>query len=51
MPVGKRRANVLFWGGFGIYSGSQYILEAWRFLRFTRASKAQPCGRIGPCLL
>jgi multiple sugar transport system substrate-binding protein len=34
MPVGKQRANVLFWGGFGIYSGSQHKEEAWRFLRF-----------------
>ena len=34
MPVGKVRANVLFWGGFGIYSGSHYKEEAWRFLRF-----------------
>jgi len=34
MPAGKRRANVLFWSGFGIYSGSQYKEEAWRFLRF-----------------
>jgi multiple sugar transport system substrate-binding protein len=34
MPVGKRRANVLFWSGFGIYSGSQNKEAAWRFLRF-----------------
>lgn len=34
MPVGKARANVLFWSGFGIYSGSQHKEEAWRFLRF-----------------
>jgi len=31
---GQVRANVLFWSGFGIYSGSQHKEEAWRFLRF-----------------
>ena len=34
MPVSKRRANVLFWSGFGIYAGSPNEQEAWRFLRF-----------------
>jgi ABC-type glycerol-3-phosphate transport system substrate-binding protein len=34
MPAGARRANVLFWGGFGIYSGSPNKEAAWRFLRF-----------------
>jgi multiple sugar transport system substrate-binding protein len=34
MPVGKRRANVLFWSGFGIYSGSKNKEQAWRFLRY-----------------
>jgi multiple sugar transport system substrate-binding protein len=34
MPVGKQRANVLFWSGFGIYSGSPNKDAAWRFLRF-----------------
>ena len=34
MPVGKVRANVLFWSGFGIYGGSPHKEEAWRFLRF-----------------
>jgi multiple sugar transport system substrate-binding protein len=34
MPVGKGRANVLFWSGFGIYSGSPNKQAAWRFLRF-----------------
>ena len=34
MPVGKVRANVLLWSGFGIYGGSQHKEEAWRFLRF-----------------
>lgn len=33
-PVGKKAANVLFWGGFGIYSGSKNKEAAWRFLRF-----------------
>jgi multiple sugar transport system substrate-binding protein len=34
MPVGTERANVLFWSGFGIYSGSLNQEAAWRFLRF-----------------
>lgn len=34
MPVGMKRANVLFWSGFGIYSGSKNKEEAWRFLRY-----------------
>ena len=34
MPAGEKRANVLFWGGFGIYSGSKHPEAAWRFLRF-----------------
>lgn len=34
MPVGKQRANVLFWSGFGIFSGSRNKDEAWRFLRY-----------------
>ena len=33
-PVGKKAANVLFWGGFGIFSGSKNKEAAWRFLRF-----------------
>ena len=33
-PVDKERANVLFWGGFGIFSGSKNTEAAWRFLRF-----------------
>ncbi len=33
-PIGKRQANVLFWGGFGIYSGSKNKEAAWRLLRF-----------------
>ncbi len=33
-PAGQQRANVLFWGGFGISSGSKHPEAAWRFLRF-----------------
>ncbi|MBK8046632.1 MAG: sugar ABC transporter substrate-binding protein [Anaerolineales bacterium] len=33
MPVGKQRANVLFWGGFGISALSQDKEATWRFLR------------------
>lgn len=35
MPTGKKRANVLFWSGFGIYSGSKHKEEAWRYLRYS----------------
>ncbi len=34
MPVGEQRANVLFWGGFGISALSENPEAAWRFLRF-----------------
>jgi multiple sugar transport system substrate-binding protein len=34
LPQQEKRANVLFWGGFGIYSGSENPEAAWRFLRF-----------------
>ncbi len=34
MPVGKERADVLFWGGFGISSLSENPEAAWRFLRY-----------------
>lgn len=34
LPVGAQRANVLFWGGFGISSLSEHPEAAWRFLRF-----------------
>jgi multiple sugar transport system substrate-binding protein len=34
MPVGEARANVLFWGGFGISALSENPEAAWRFLRF-----------------
>jgi len=34
VPAGKVRANVLFWGGFGIFSGTKHPEEAWRFLSY-----------------
>jgi len=34
LPAGAERANVLFWGGFGISSLSENPEAAWRFLRF-----------------
>jgi len=34
VPAGAERANILFWGGFGIFSGSKHPEAAWRFLRF-----------------
>ena len=34
VPAGKVRANVLFWGGFGIYAKTANPDAAWRFLRF-----------------
>jgi multiple sugar transport system substrate-binding protein len=34
MPVGEERASILFWGGFGIFSGTEHPEAAWRFLRF-----------------
>jgi multiple sugar transport system substrate-binding protein len=33
-PTGAVRANVLFWGGFGITSTSENPEAAWRFLKF-----------------
>ena len=33
-PAGKVRANILFWGGFGIASTAKNPEAAWRFLRF-----------------
>jgi multiple sugar transport system substrate-binding protein len=33
-PAGAVDANVLFWGGFGIYSGTENPEAAWRFLKF-----------------
>ena len=34
LPAGAQRANVLFWGGFGIFSGTKHPEAAWRFLRY-----------------
>ena len=34
VPAGVKKANVLFWGGFGIYSGTKNPEAAWRFLKF-----------------
>jgi multiple sugar transport system substrate-binding protein len=33
-PGDVKAANVLFWGGFGIYSGSKNPEAAWRFLKY-----------------
>ena len=33
-PAGAVDANVLFWGGFGIFSGTENPDAAWRFLKF-----------------
>lgn len=33
-PVGDERANVLFWGGFGIASTAKNPEAAWRFLKY-----------------
>ena len=33
-PSGAVDANVLFWGGFGIFSGTEHPDAAWRFLKF-----------------
>jgi len=34
VPAGEELANILFWGGFGIFSGSENPEAAWRFLKF-----------------
>jgi len=34
VPQGQQQANILFWGGFGIFSGSEQPEAAWRFLRY-----------------
>jgi multiple sugar transport system substrate-binding protein len=33
-PTGDKQADVLFWGGFGIFSGTKHPEAAWRFLKF-----------------
>jgi len=34
VPAGAEQADVLFWGGFGIFSGTKHPEAAWRFLSF-----------------
>jgi multiple sugar transport system substrate-binding protein len=34
VPAGAEKANVLFWGGFGIFAGTKHPEAAWRFLSF-----------------
>lgn len=34
VPAGKEKANVLFWGGFGISSTAKNPEAVWRFLRY-----------------
>jgi multiple sugar transport system substrate-binding protein len=34
VPVGDKKANIMFWGGFGIFSGSKNSEAAWKFLKF-----------------
>ncbi|NPV77758.1 MAG: sugar ABC transporter substrate-binding protein [Anaerolineae bacterium] len=34
VPKGEKAANVLFWGGFGIFSQSKNPEAAWRFLKY-----------------
>lgn len=34
VPAGKVRANILFWGGFGVSSTSKNPEAAWRFLKY-----------------
>jgi multiple sugar transport system substrate-binding protein len=34
VPAGKERASILFWGGFGIFSGTKHPEAAWRFLSY-----------------
>lgn len=34
VPVGDKKANIMFWGGFGIFSGTKHPEAAWRFLKY-----------------
>jgi multiple sugar transport system substrate-binding protein len=34
VPSDAQSANVLFWGGFGIFSGTEHPDAAWRFLKY-----------------
>jgi multiple sugar transport system substrate-binding protein len=40
LPKGDKRANVLFWGGFGITAASKNQDAAWRLLSFYTSAKA-----------
>ncbi len=40
LPKGDKRANVLFWGGFGITTASKNKDAAWRLLKFYTGTKA-----------
>ncbi|HVO41089.1 MAG TPA: sugar ABC transporter substrate-binding protein, partial [Aggregatilineales bacterium] len=40
LPKDVKRANVLFWGGFGITTGSKHPDAAWRLLKFYTSAKA-----------
>jgi multiple sugar transport system substrate-binding protein len=40
LPAGDKRANVLFWGGFGITKSSKNAEAAWRFLSYYTGAKA-----------
>jgi len=34
VPAGDKKADIMFWGGFGIFSGTKNAEAAWRFLKF-----------------
>ncbi len=40
MPSDIRRANVLFWSGFGVAASSAHKDAAWRFIRFAAGEQA-----------
>jgi multiple sugar transport system substrate-binding protein len=40
VPAGAKRANVLFWGGFGITAASKNQEAAWRLLKFYTSARA-----------
>jgi multiple sugar transport system substrate-binding protein len=40
VPAGAKRANVLFWGGFGITAASKNKDAAWRLLKFYTSARA-----------
>ncbi len=50
LPKDKVRANVLFWGGFGISSTTKYPDVSYNFLQLcTPASQGRRYGKIGRC--